>query len=126
MHMMDVKTAREKVLEQERLRPARGQFSALWESGQSWRHAFDELVAAERARDTLFEQLIDAASGLDARRERLQQWSGNLLESTAWYDQLGGLLRKHQNLWSADEHGNSLAPTELIEHQALLDVRNTS
>lgn len=121
--MIDINTAREKLLEQERLRPSPGQFSALWESGQSWQHAFDELVGAERARDTLFEQLIDAAQGFEARRERLQKWSSELKERLAWYGQRRNMLGKHQQLWSVDEHGRSLAPNDLFTHQALLDIR---
>ena len=121
--MMDISTAREKILEQERLRPVPRQFSALWERGETWRQAFSELVAAERARDTLFEQLIDAASGLEARRARLQQWSSSLHESQAWHDQLAGTLGRHQRLWNVDEQGQSLAPNDLFTHQGLLELR---
>src|SRR3954466_12853626 len=118
--MMDISAAREKLFEQERLRPGPGQFSALWERGESWRQAFGELVAAERARDTLFEQRINAASGFEARRERLQAWSSGLQESQVWLDQLGGTFGKHQRLWNVDEHGQSLAPNDLFIHQGLL------
>ncbi|KPV53407.1 hypothetical protein SE17_09850 [Kouleothrix aurantiaca] len=121
--MIDINTARERVMEQERLRPSPRQFSALWESGQSWRHAFEELVGAERARDTLFEQLVEAAQGFEARRDRLQQWLGGLKESLTWYGQLRNLLGKHQQKWNVDEQGRSLAPNDLFNHQALLDIR---
>ena len=72
-------------IEQERLRPVPGQFSALWEGGDTWRQAFSELIAVERSDDTQFEQLLDAATGLQAQRERLQQWSSSLHERRAWH-----------------------------------------
>jgi tetratricopeptide (TPR) repeat protein len=124
--MIDISTAREKLLEQERLRPGPGQFSALWERGESWQQTFSELVGAERARDTLFEQLVNAASGLEARRGRLQQWSSALQESQSWHDQLASTLRMHQQLWNVDEHGRSLAPNELFTHQAFIDLHTTA
>lgn len=86
--MKEITTAREKLLEQERLRPGPGHFSALWEGGESWRHAFEELAGTERARDTLFEQRLDTAQSFEARREHLQQWSGVLNESLDWYNRL--------------------------------------
>jgi len=124
--LIDISTPREKLLEQERLRPGPGQFSALWERGESWQQAFSELVGAERARDTLFEQLIDAASGFEVRRGRLQQWSSALQESQTWHDQLASTLRMHQRLWNVDEHGRSLAPNELFDHQGFIDLYTTA
>ena len=124
--MIDISTAREELLEQDRLRPSPGQFSALWERGESWQQALSELVGAERARDTLFEQLVDAASGLEARRGRLQQWSSALQESQLWHDQLASTLRMHQRLWNVDEYGRLLAPNELFTHQALIDLHTTA
>ncbi len=120
---MDIDTARERLIEHERLRPGPGQFSALWEQGRSWQQAFDELVGAERARDTLFEQLVDAAQGLEARRERLQQWLRGLKESLEWYGQRRSFLAKHQRQWNVDEHGQSLAPNNLFAHQAAIELR---
>jgi len=105
------------------LRPVPRQFSALWERGDTWRQAFSELIAVERSDDTLFEQLVDAASGLEARRARLQQWSSSLHESQAWHDQLAGTLGRHQRLWNVDEQGQSLAPNDLFTHQGLLELR---
>jgi hypothetical protein len=111
--MMNISTAREKLLEQERLRPNPGQFSALWEGGEMWQQAFSELIAVERSDDTQFEQLLDAATGWEARRERLQQWSSSLQERHAWHDQLADRLGKHQRLWNADEDGRSLSQSSI-------------
>lgn len=120
--MIDITSAREKLLEHERLRPSPGQFSPLWEHGQSWQHAFKVLEGIERGRDTQFEHLVDAAQGFEARREQLQQWSSSLRERVAWHGQLATTLQKHQRLWNVDQQGRSLAPPELFAHQAMLDL----
>jgi tetratricopeptide (TPR) repeat protein len=124
--MIDITAAREKLIEQERLRPGPGRSSALWEHGQPWQQAFDELVAAERAQDTHFEQLINTAPSNETRSHYLRQWSTSIREREEWYDRCAQQLLDRQEQWGTDNKGEPLAPSDLIAHRAMVDTYEAS
>jgi tetratricopeptide (TPR) repeat protein len=121
--MSDIDEAREKLIRQERLRPRPGQHSALWDEGQPWQHAFEELRAIEESHNTRFEHMVAAGQSFEARRDHLQRWSGELNDAAEWHRRLGQQLSNLGKQWPVDPQGRSLAPQELLHHQALAAMR---